>query len=375
MRITYIAQDIDSVSGLGRIALAYATAMTSAGHDITLLCQRSSAPGMRRAIVPGFPGVRSVDKLLFRVSEPVRSLAARGDIRHAFGIGSRADIVSAQSCHRSGVEFQKNLPSERIRRRNFGLYDMLSLQDEHRLMTSPRTRLVLAVSDLVRSQLIRWYGLPEEKIIVLPNGIDTARYATPLDRDAARERYRMPKGSFILGFLGNEFDRKGVQTIIEALPLLRDLPLSVCVAGADDPTPYIRRADALSVGGRVHFIGRVREPEEFLRTLDMFVFPVNYEPFGMVVTEAMAAGVPVITARAVGAVEGMTSGQEGLFLDDPLSATELASAIRRLVADPVLRDHIARTGRQAASAFDWHVICSRLETVYRTVNAASRGSR
>ena len=371
MKIMYLAQDVDEVTGLGRIALAYARAMASAGHEVTLVCQRSSTADLHRRIVPGFPGVPAIDKLLFLLAEPLRSRTVSSDIRHAFGIGSWAGIVSAQSCHRSGVELQRQLPPGRMRRRNLGVYDVLSLQDERRLMTSPRTRTVLAVSDLVRTQLLHWYGLPEEKIVVLPNGIDTARYAAPFDREAVRAKYGMAHGSLVLGFLGNEFDRKGVQTIIEALPVLRDLPLNVYIGGADDPAPFIRRAGDLAVRERIHFVGRVHEPEEFLRTLDMFVFPVHYEPFGMVVTEAMAAGVPVITARAVGAVEGMTDGQQGVFLEDPLSAAELASAIRRLASNEAMRNHIGGSGREAASAFDWRVICARLESIYRSTTGGS----
>jgi UDP-glucose:(heptosyl)LPS alpha-1,3-glucosyltransferase len=260
---------------------------------------------------------------------------------------------------------QRALPSGRLRRRNFGLYDRLSLEDESRLMTSPETRMVLAVSGLVRDQLIRWYNIPEAKITVIPNGIDTARYSEALDREAVRRRFGMKPDGLVLGFLGNEFDRKGVQTIIEALPLLGDIPLDVFIAGADDPAPFQRRAGQLAVSDRIHFVGRVADPEVFLRVLDVFVFPVNYEPFGMVVTEAMAAGVPVITARTVGAVENMSDEREGLFLADPLSASELAASMRRLAADRALRERIGRSGREAAAAFDWPSICGRIEHLYR----------
>jgi glycosyltransferase involved in cell wall biosynthesis len=367
MKLCYIAQDIDGVTGLGRITLAYAEAMVAAGHDVTLVCQRSTAQGLRTLSVPGFPRLKSIDKALFRFAEPSRTRSAAGSIVHAMGIGASADVVSAQSCHRSGVAFRNELPGGRLKRRNFGVYDALSLQDERRLMTSSRTRVVLAVSGLVRSQLIRWYGVPEEKIVILPNGIDTARYEAPFDSADARTKYGIRPGELVLGFLGNEFDRKGVQTIIEALPLLREIPVGVYVAGADDPAPFQQLAGDLGVADRVHFIGRVQEPELFLRSLDMFVFPVVYEPFGMVITEAMAAGIPVITSRTAGAVEGLRAGEEILLLDDPHSAAELAGQIQRVVADDALRARLSAGARRASEQFAWPSIIGRLETVYHRV--------
>jgi glycosyltransferase involved in cell wall biosynthesis len=374
MRITYIAQDIDSVTGVGRIALAYARGMTAAGHDVDLICQRCSSDGQRARRIPGFPALPSVDKFLFRIGEPVASRPARGDIRHAFGIGSRAHVVSAQSCHRSGVEMQRALPAGRIRSRNFGMYDRLSLQDEARLMTSPDTRIILAVSGMVRDQLLHWYAIPPEKIVVVPNGIDVSRFTVPLDLDLVRREYGMRPDRLAVGFLGNEFERKGVQTIIEALPLLGDIPLDVIVAGADDPGPFRLRAEQLGVSDQVRFVGRVTNPEKFLRSLDLFAFPVNYEPFGMVVIEAMAAGVPVITARAVGAIEGTTDGHHAIFLDDPLSAGELATQVRRVLDDRQLRDRLATEGRAAAMAFAWPRIISDIESLYRMIAGDSRSA-
>ncbi len=368
MNITYIAQDIDAVTGIGRIVLAYARGMAAAGHEVDLISQRCSSTDLRVHRVAGFPALRSVDKFLFRVGEPLASHRTKAGIRHAFGIGSYADVVSAQSCHRSGVALQRALPTGRIRTRNFGVYDRLSLEDESRLMTSPKTRLVLAVSGLVRDQLLHWYDIDPGKVVVVPNGIDVARYSAPFDREAVRGRFGMRPDRLVVGFLGNEFERKGVQTIIEALPLLADVPLDVFVGGADDPGPFQRRAEDLSVVDRVHFVGRVTDPESFLRSLDVFVFPVHYEPFGMVVIEAMAAGIPVITARTVGAVEGMTDGQEGLFLEDPLSAQEVAGRIRAAVEDRTLRDRIVERGSAAAMQFAWPRIISELERLYRSLD-------
>ncbi len=103
---------------------------------------------------------------------------------------------------------------------------------------------------------------------------------------------------------------------------------------------------------------------------DVFIFPTLYEPFGMVVLEAMAAGLPVIASRNCGATEGMTHGLHGIFLDDPTSAGELAEWIRTLLADDVLSRKISEGGRNIARTFCWDTIAERTFDVLEGARAA-----
>ncbi len=364
MKITYLAQDVDAVSGIGRVFSALASGMAARGHDVSVICQRSALTVPHTVRLPGLASVHAVDKLLFRYGERALAPRHRRGLVHSAGVGHRADVVSAGSCHRAAVEIQRALPASRLHHRNLGLFDRISLADEHRLMTASTTKAILAVSRLVRDQLLHWYDLPPDKVVVIPNGIDVAKYTGPLDREVTRVMYGLEERAFTIGFLGNEFDRKGVQTIIEALPLLRDLPLRAVIAGGDDPGPYMRMAAELRVDGSIHWTGRIDRPESFLRVLDLFVFPVHYEPFGMVVPESMAAGVPVITTRTVGAVEDLKEGEEVLLLDDPHSASELAGQIRRVFASNDLRIRLAAAGKLASGRFAWPSIIDRVEAVY-----------
>ena len=369
MKIAYLTQSVDHVSGLGRIVAAIGSHMITRGHEVSCVSQVCEEPRMQWLRIPRSHLSNGLDKILYRAFEPGMTRKVNAQVSHSMGVGWSADVVSAQSCHRAGMEMRNTLPANRIKRRNLGLYDRLSLADESRLMSSKSTRVIVAVSELVRNQLIHWYGIPQQKIVVIPNGIDTKKYAEPIDRDRVRTRFRIQHETTALGFLGNEFDRKGVQTIIEALPALRDLPVHLFVAGGDDSWPFQRLAEKLGVAQQVHFMGRITFPEEFLRVIDLFVFPVVYEPFGMVVIEAMAAGTPVITTESVGAVEGMTNGREGVFLQDPHSAQELSGAIRTVCEDRELRESLSQAGRLAAQKFEWGAIGSTVEQVYQRVLA------
>jgi len=177
------------------------------------------------------------------------------------------------------------------------------------------------------------------------------------------------RGPFVFLFVGNEFDRKGLQTVIEALPSLSQYPLHVRVAGNDNPRPYKRRAAELNVLDRLEFLGSVPAPEPLFMKAGALVFPTHYEPFGMVIIEAMAAGIPVITTRSAGAAEGLTDGVHGLFLDDPCSADELSQRMSAVLEDGALRETLSRNGRIAAERYDWSVIAAQHLDLYRKILA------
>jgi glycosyltransferase involved in cell wall biosynthesis len=121
------------------------------------------------------------------------------------------------------------------------------------------------------------------------------------------------------------------------------------------------------VGSKLRFLGRVPGPERWYSAADAFVLPTWYEPFGMVIVEAMAAGLPVITSAAAGAVEGFSDGREGVYLRDAFSGDELAGAIFRVRQDDTLRGSLIREGRSAAGKLGWPDVAARTLRVYRRV--------
>jgi glycosyltransferase involved in cell wall biosynthesis len=362
LNIALLTQSADDATGLGRIVSALAEEYVHSGHSVHIVSQRCTATAGEWHRVPDISAIPALAKLGFRIFEGAITAKLHAPIIHAFGVGSVADIVAAQSCHRAAVKLQQDRGGKRIRRRNFGIYDRLSLADERRLFTGRRRKLIVAVSQLVRKQILEEYEIPETSICTVPNGVHLSRFAR--ERGTLTDRSGK-NGPFVLLFVGNEFDRKGVQTIIEALPSLQNISLEVHIAGDDDPAPFVRRARELDVCDRLRFLGRVPAPEQLFMTADALVFPTHYEPFGMVIIEAMAAGIPVITSRTAGAVEDLTDGVHGLYLDDPYSSGELSRRIRLLLEDATLRETLSRNGRMVAERYGWPVIAARYIDLYR----------
>ncbi len=370
MKIAYLTQHVDAVTGIGRVVRALASRMAARGNEVHGVSQSCDDTSLRWHKVASSHLTDGLDKLLYRIHEPLVSGRLHADIRHSMGVGRAAEIVSAQSCHKAGMELTAPGKGSRIHRRNWGLFDRLSLEDERRLITADSTRRIIAVSRLVRDQLLEYYPIPPEKITVIPNGIDTAIYSATAQgsgQDDLRKAMGIDRERYVLLFVGNEFERKGVQTIVEALSSLRDLPIMALLAGGDDSRPYQILADRLGVGSRVRFVGRVQRVEHLFSVADLFVFPTWYEPFGMVIAEAMAAGLPVITYRHAGAVEDMVDGRDALMLDDPRSPRELAVGIRKVVEDRDLASKLSRHGREAVKGLNWDVIADRFTEAYESV--------
>ncbi len=367
MRIALVAQSCDNITGVGRIVSSLGEEFAAGVHEVHIVAQRISAvpQGAEPHKVFGFSSMNGVNKALFRYITPgvIRSLNC--DVVNAFGVGRTATVVTAQSCHRAGMELLKKFTRERIWESNFGLFDRISLDDEQALFTSPKTKQIIAVSQFVKEQIAALYRVDRDRITVIPNGVNLSAFAdNAAQRIFLRAKYELTPEDFALLFIGNEFDRKGLQTIIEALNVLRGQKHRLFIVGRGNSVPYKALAERLGVTDRVMFLGETNAPERLLALADAFVLPSLYEPFGIVVIEAMAAGVPVVTSRLTGAVEGMTHAEHGLYLDDPTSARELAHAVEELTNDGSLRHRLIEKGKMEAEQFSWQRIAARTLEVY-----------
>jgi len=376
MRIALTTPTCDNQTGIGRVVKNLGEHFAAAGHSVDIIASRFDSVGngvvCRR--LHDIPWPHTLNFLLCSLQAGAALRRGRYDISNSFGVGRGAMIVTAQSCHRSGVEIERHVRQERLGSTGWGIFDAAALAEERTLMTAGTTRLIIAVSQLVKEQLRECYGISPEKIRVIPNGVELSdgnELARAERRRAARARFHWRENDFGLLFVANEYDRKGLQTIIGALSLLRDPDIRLAVVGDDNPAPFRRMAARLSVADRIEFAGSIRGAELLYAGADAFVLPTWYEPFGMVIIEAMAEGVPVITSESAGAVEGMTHERHGFFLKNVRSADELASAIKRIREGPLLRSTLGLNGRNAARRFAWPVVTEETLTAYATVARTS----
>lgn len=235
---------------------------------------------------------------------------------------------------------------------------------------------VITCSNFMAREVISALDVPPDKVDVIPNGVDAARFAALKGRDytAVRSRYALPWERIVFN-VGRMVREKGVHILVEAMPLvLAQVPeAKFVVGGRPDPWGYWeaarRRAADLGVGAKAYFTGFLPEEERDVLFLlaDVAVFPSLYEPFGIVALQAMAAGAPVVASGAGGLAEVVIHELTGLtaYPGDPQS---LAWAIVRTLKCPDKAQARARAAYQrVVQEYNWPRIANSTLAVYKRI--------
>jgi glycosyltransferase involved in cell wall biosynthesis len=238
---------------------------------------------------------------------------------------------------------------------------------------------VLTVSEFSKRAILDAYKLPDEKVVVLPNGVSSVFH--PVARETAKRSMRtaLPAVPFILT-VGDLQPRKNHLGLIAAFEdLLRahpQLPHHLIIVGKETwyaPT-VCAAAKKSQVADRIHFTGFVDEEElrRMYGACDLFVYPSFYEGFGLPILEAMACGRAVACSNTSAMPEVADSSA---LLFDPCSKRELVFAMRDLLLNPELRQRMERLGVQRAGMFSWASSAAKtLDLYYAVAGQASKGS-
>ena len=190
---------------------------------------------------------------------------------------------------------------------------------------------IIAISDMVKQDIMQWYGIPENQIEVVYNGVDTERFH-PRNRQY-REEIRRRHGirdEFVILFVSNNFRMKGLGHLIKALAEIKKEdhpPVKLLVLGRDRRGPYLRLAEKMGISEEVVFAGSTDEPEKYYGAADLLIHPTFYDACSLTVLEALASGLPVITTASNGASGVITSSQGGFVISDPRDEKNLSQKL------------------------------------------------
>lgn len=243
----------------------------------------------------------------------------------------------------------------------------------------PYSRYILANADRVLcvSRAIAGQFPASPKIEVLNNGFDLSEFpeTTEEERAGARTAWNLKPDELVVGTVGRiKFKRKGQEFLLHAAKLLRDRGINVTCLIAGGPAPgsedHFGRMKQLSqeLGVQAIFTGELPDARPVYAAMDIFVLPsAQPEPFGGVVMEAMALGLPVIGTGIGGTPEQVAEGETG-FLVPPAAPEEMAAAIGKLAAEPDRRRRMGASGRRrVAEKFNIDDMTSRIVTAYNDV--------
>ncbi len=368
MRIALVAEDYyPQVGGVPEHVHHLALALRARGHVAEIVTSHmrgadADPPFVRRVgtslVIYANGGVARVTagwRLRRRLTRLFRE--ARYDLVHVHGgLNPTLGLVAPLAAWRAGIPVVATF------------HTWFPRSAGYRILRKPLQRLldrhadVIAVSSAARDAMARYFRADWH---IIPNGVDTARFHP--DGRSIREGVFSPR----LLFLGRLEPRNGLETLLEALPMIHDrYPGARLLVAGDGPWRRRYRRLAARFGDRVEFLGAVlAERPALYRSADLYLCPTNRASFGVTLLEAMASGTPMVVSDlpafrevAVGAARYVPAG-------DPAAWGE---AVVTLLGDAAGRRALAAAGRARALAFDWSLVAEHVLTRYRQVLAAAQ---
>ncbi|MDD2885169.1 MAG: glycosyltransferase family 4 protein [Dechloromonas sp.] len=244
-----------------------------------------------------------------------------------------------------------------------------TLAAERQMFADPRLKAVICISELVRDDIRRFYGVPEHKLHVIYNGIDLDRYHPRLaaeHRRAVRAEYGIPDAAPLFIYVGSGFERKGVGPLLQAVAQANNRDIHLLVVGADKHLErYRQQAEKLGIARRVVFTGGLKDVRPAYGAADAFVLPTLYEPLSNAVLEALACGLPSVVSDHCGAAELITPGINGQVCD-ALDVPALAAHLDTLAAPGVVAG-MRQAARGAVEHLGLAAMSERLLALYRSL--------
>jgi D-inositol-3-phosphate glycosyltransferase len=255
------------------------------------------------------------------------------------------------------------------------------IEAERRLLDEADCVVASTPAELAQIQWL--YQAETSKVVVIPPGVDTSRFY-PIDQDEAREFIGVPCEHRMVLFVGRIEPLKGLDTLIEAVALLREEaafdknPFCLAVIGGDpdvsraDMTAEMERLQALSeakgLNDLVLFLGKRDQDtlQYYYSAAEVVVVPSHYESFGLVALEAMACATPVVASETGGLAYLVQDGETGFHVPTA-EPKALAEKLQLVLQDDNLRHKLGQNAAKYAQAYAWSVVVDQIIDVYRSL--------
>ncbi|WP_315789874.1 glycosyltransferase family 4 protein [Fischerella sp. JS2] len=369
MKLCIVTHNVVKGNGQGRVNYEVVWEAIRRGYHVTLVASEVASSLQQHSqvrwicvSVQGWP-TEILRNMIFswRSGNWLRQHRSEFDLIKANGAITTfpADVNAVHFVHSSWLKFSskgtmpksvKNILNPRSV--IYGFYQWLytAMNARWEKLAFQQAQVVVAVSDKVGKDLLT-IGVPPERLQVIVNGVDLQEFSPGV---SDRQKWNLPQNVPLALFAGDiRIPRKNLDTVLHALVKVPDLHLAV--AGITEGSPYLQLAASLGLNERVHFLGLCRDVPELMRAVDFLVFPSRYDPFGLVVIEAMACGLPVITAVTTGAAE-LVQPEAGIVLSDPNDTEALIQALSSLTSDRTLRSQMGKAARTIAEQHSWQLM-------------------
>ncbi|MRR08870.1 glycosyltransferase family 1 protein [bacterium] len=246
-----------------------------------------------------------------------------------------------------------------------------TLAAEAAMFRHPALRAVICNSRMVRDDIARRFGLGEDKLHVIYNGVDMDYFHPGLGdehRAAMRRQLNVGLETPLILFVGSGFERKGVPVLIQALPRMARHDAVLVVVGRDKAqASLMKRATGAGLGERVRFIGPQKDVRPFYGAADVFALPTLYDPFPNAALEALACGLPIATSSTCGAAELVRAGLGFPACGTVCDALDAATLARQLDSLIETRASLGDAARHAVAHLSLAAMAESLGQLYESL--------
>jgi glycosyltransferase involved in cell wall biosynthesis len=375
MHIALALHRIRKNDGHGRVNYEVVRGALRHGHKVTLLAAEVAPELLEHPNVAWLkhPWPKRYTTLAANMVFALAATRTLRERRNAFDIIKLNGFTSFYPADVNAVHFIHNqrLPSQSYlaHERNIPfyhavyrkLYNHLSARLERDAFQ--KSKVLVAVSKQVQEDLLKYLKIPPQKIRKITNGVDIAEF---YPGEESRSQLGLPEDIPIGLFAGDiRTYRKNLDTVLAALAQVPQLHLAV--AGDTHNSPFPALAEKLGVAERVHFLGFRRDIPKLMRAADLFIFPSRYEACSLALLEAMASGLPIVTAQTAGGCELITP-ESGVVLPDPNDVSALAETLCALLAEPERLKAMGRAGRAIAERHSWEIMADQYVALFEELH-------
>jgi UDP-glucose:(heptosyl)LPS alpha-1,3-glucosyltransferase len=361
LKIAFVVHDYNRVLGHSRYVAELAERFAQQ-HEVHVFANRFEA--LPDGIVAHrVPALRfSALATIFSFVVPASMMVGRAfDVVHAQGLTVfNPDVVTAHISNARWLEGRRLLEGDNLSWRE-RVFAALVIPAERRSLSDDRATAI-AISAALRDDLASAYGRSAETVVI-PHGVDQRQFHPGVRarfRQPVREELGLPADAPVFLFVGDL--RKGVESAIRALALVPGAHL--LAASRTAPDPYREIARSCGVDERVMLLPATDRIERYYAAADVLVLPTPYDAFGMVITEAMACGLPVITTPLAGAAELLVDGVHGRIVSSPTDVARLGEAMRSLAVDADARERMGGAAAALMREHTWDRVADRTLAVY-----------
>ncbi len=368
MKIALAHKRLDLHGGTERDLFKTAEGLRDLGHEVHLFCSEygvAAPTGVRAHRIPVLRFGRSARLWSFALWAPKIIERAGCDIVISFGRMIDQDVLRCGGGTHRGFLRRLGAEGGAARRfwQNVSLYHRSLLALERRQYAGHRLQSIIAVSAEVKRDIMANYPVDGAKISVLYNGVDLDRFHPARRselRASVRARWNIPVDAPLVLFIGSGFRRKGLDHLLAIWNLPELGQIYLLVVGSDARIGSYQARAGATAPGRIIFTGRQDDIENYYAAGDLVALPALQEAFGNVVLEALAAGLPVLVSRAVGAADVLAGSAAGSVVERPDDSAELTHkllALLRQADDPAL----GAAARKIAEDYSWKRHFERLD--------------